>query len=351
MSTLRYTMVLLAGFTLWPPFLSLRAEEGNQPLRVVVTLPDLADITKAVGGDKVTVNALVKGTEDPHNAEAKPSYIKLLSQADLFIQVGMELEVGYVPPLIQNASNAAIANGGRGFLDISVSITPLEVPTSQVDRSMGDVHPFGNPHYLLDPVNGLKAARLIREKLVALRPASRDSFEAGYDAFRKKLGAALVGEKLAEKYDVEKLAILAEHGKLQEFLKSQGDEPLLGGWFGTLAPFYGTKAVGDHNLWPYFAQRFGLVMVGYLEPKPGIAPSTKSLAEMVGRMKSEGVKVVLASPYFDPRHAQFVAEKSGARVVTMGHQVGAHEGCETYLALIDHNVHELAAALGAGPDK
>ena len=213
---------------------------------------------------------------------------------------------------------------------------------------MGDVHPFGNPHYLLDPIDGLKAARLIRDKLTTLRPSAKDAFEAGYAAFRKKLGAALVGEKLAKKYDFEKLAVLAEHGKLLEFLKSQGDGQLLAGWLGLVAPYYGTKAVGDHNLWPYFAQRFGLNMVGYLEPKPGIAPSTKSLAEMVGRMKSEGVKVVLASPYFDQRHAKFVAEKSGARVVTMGHQVGAHQGCETYLSMVDHNVQELAAALGSG---
>jgi ABC-type Zn uptake system ZnuABC Zn-binding protein ZnuA len=300
---------------------------------------------REVGGERVAVTVLVKGTEDPHFVEAKPSFIKSLSQADMFVQVGLEGEVGWVPVLLQQARNAQVLPGGTGFVDASTMITPLEIPPGPIDRSMGDVHPSGNPHYLLDPLQGLKVAQLMRERLTALRPESRSTFESRYTAFRQRLGVALLGEALAQKYDVDKLLLLLEHDRLTAFLRSQGEEGLLGGWLGRVAPYAGTKAVSDHNVWPYFAQRFGLQMVGFMEPRPGLPPTTKHLRELIQAMQAQGVTLILASAYYDPRHAQFLAQNTRARVVPLANQVGAREGTDDYLSMVDYNIRQLVTAL------
>ncbi len=321
------------------------AQGDARPLQVAVTVPDLGSLVWEIGGDQVAVTVFAKGTEDSHFVEAKPSFIKTLSEADLFVEMGMELEMGWAPVLQQNARNAKVLSGARGFLDASTAITPLEVPSGPVDRSMGDVHPAGNPHYLLDPINGLRVARLIRDKLIELRPERREYFDGRYANFRQRLGAALVGDALAKKYDVEKLALLYEAGKLGDFLKSQGEESLLGGWFGLMLPYRGGKVVVDHNMWPYFARRFGISVIGFLEPKPGLPPTTKHLNELIESMRTQGVKVILANPYFDPRFAQFVAERTGAQVVSMAHMVGARPGTNDYISMVDYDVRQLAGAL------
>ncbi len=337
-------VLLSLALTGWTVF----AQEAARPIQVCATVPDLGSLTREVGGDQVSVTVFAKGPEDAHFLEPKPSFIKALSQCDLYIQAGMDLEIGWVPNLLQNARNGAVSPGGRGFLDASSVITPLEVPTGPVDRSMGDVHPLGNPHYLVDPLNGLRVARLIRDKLIELRPSQKSYFEERYVSFSRRLGEALVGEKLARKYDVEKLALLFERGRLEAFLKGQGEASLLGGWLGLMLPYYGTKVVDDHNTWPYFARRFGIQIIGHLEPKPGIPPTTGHLRALVERMRVEGVKAVLASPYYDPRHAQFISENTGARVVNLAHQVGGREGTGDYLSMIDYDVRQLAAALRGG---
>ena len=321
------------------------AQEGGKPIHVCATVSDLGSLTREVGGDQVSVTVFAKGTEDAHFVEAKPSFIKALSHADLYIQVGMDLEIGWAPVLLQNARNGAVLPGGRGYLDASRAISPLEVPTGPVDRSMGDVHPLGNPHYLLDPLNGLKVARLIRDKLITLRPEKKPYFDDRYASFSRRLGAALAGERLAKKYDVEKLALLFEYGRIGSFLKQQGEESFLAGWLGKMLPHYGTKVVADHNLWPYFARRFGISIIGFMEPKPGIPPTTKHLSALAELMGRERVRIVLAASYYDPRHARFISEKTGARVVRMAHQVGAREGTDDYLATIDYNVRQLVDAL------
>jgi ABC-type Zn uptake system ZnuABC Zn-binding protein ZnuA len=321
------------------------AQDVGRPLQVCATVPELGSLAREVGGDQVAVTVFAKGTEDPHFVEAKPSFIKALSQADVFIEGGMELEAGWAPVLLQNARNSRILPGARGFLDASVAIVPLDVPTGPVDRALGDVHAAGNPHYLLDPVNGLKVARLIWEKLIELRPEGRHAFEQRYDAFRQKLGGALVGETLAQKYDPGKLAILYEAGKLNDFLTAQGDAGRLGGWLGLLRPYYGANVVADHNLWPYFARRFGVSVVAFLEPKPGLPPTTKHLNQVIEVMRAQRITVVLANPYFDPRAAQLVAQQTKARIVKMAHQVGARPGTDDYLPMVDYNVRQLAAAL------
>ena len=318
-------------------------------VEVCATTPDLGSLVREIGGEQVDVTVFVKSKEDPHFAEAKPGFVKATNGCELFVQNGLGLEVGYAPALLQAARNPELLPGNRGFLDASGAITPKGVPAGTVDRSMGDVHPHGNPHYLLDPLNGLAVAEKIAAKLTELRPASAGAFAARLAKFRDDLFRHLVGDDLARKYgaEVPKLATLFERGKLLPFLSGQGEAARLGGWFAAMAPHFGARAIQDHPIWLYFADRFGLRIVGSLEPRPGIPPTTKHMNEIVGLMQADGVRIVLASAYYDPRYARFVAEKSGARVLAMANQVGATAGADTYLEMIDHDVRQVAGALGS----
>jgi len=323
---------------------ALRAADA--PLIVCATTPDVGSLVQVIGGQAIKLTVFSKGTENAHFIEAKPRFIKALSEADLLVETGMELEAAWSFVLLKNSRNTAVQPGSPGYLDVARVITPLEVPTGALTRALGDVHPAGNPHFLLDPLCGLKAAALITQKLSELRPAKADYFQANFNDFRQKLCADLVGPTLAAKYDATKLAALYEVGKLDAFLKQQGDEQALGGWLGQMQPYYGAKAVGDHSLWPYFAKRFGLVMVGYLEPKPGLAPTTHHLEELIGTMKADGCKLILASAYYDSRHADFVARNSGAHVARMANMVGARPGTDDYLSMTDYNIRQIVTALG-----
>lgn len=346
MQRLIFLIGLLAGL------LAVRQAAGQEAaptLKVCATIPDLGDIARQIGGDKVSVTVFVKGSEDPHFLEAKPSFIKAASDADAIIFVGLELETGWLPPILTNCRNDKIQPGQPGSIDASAAITPMELPSGPIDRSMGDVHAAGNPHYLTDPVNGIKVARLIADRLSQLRPGAQATFDSNYAAFRSKMCAALVGEQLAKKYEAEKLATLFERGRLHAFLTSQGDDQNLAGWLAQLPEGAGTKAVADHNLWPYFAKRFGLSLVGFLEPKPGVAPTTKHLGDIVDQMKRDGVRIILTTPYFDPRHAKFVSEQTGANVVALTHQCGGLPETDGYLAMCDYNVRGLVAAMKGRP--
>ena len=324
----------------------LRAEEAQAPLKVCATVPDLGNLCKEVGGELVQVTVFSKGPQDPHFLEARPSFIKDLSRADLLIVVGLDLEAGWVPALLKTARNGKVQLGEAGYLDASAVVVRKDLPTGIIDRSLGDVHPQGNPHYLLDPVNGLRVARAIRDRLSDLRAGKKEHFASRYAAFASKLATALLGEKLVAKYDPEKIVTLYDRGGLEPFLKAQGDEGLLGGWAGRLARFRGAPFAADHNLWPYFAGRFDLKIVGFLEPKPGIAPTTRHLGELVAQMKSAQVRGILSVTYFDPRHAEFVAEKTGSRVIRLAHQCGARPATETYLSMMEYNVGQIEKALG-----
>ena len=316
-----------------------------QSLKACVTVPELGSLVQEIGGAQTTLTVFAKGTENPHFVVPKPSFIKALSTCDVYVQIGLDLEIGWAPPLLQNARNGNILPGGQGYIDASTAIAPREIPSTPVDRSMGDIHPRGNPHYLLDPLNGLRIARLLRDRLSALRPASAPYFAERYADFRRRLGVALVGEALADAYDFEKLAVLARHGRLDSFLKRQGQASLLGGWLGSLRPYAGSKLVGDHNAWVYFAELFGFDLVAYLEPLPGMPPTTKHLNTVIELMKTSSVKAVLQAAYYDPRYAQFVSDNSNATIVPMAEQANSRPGTAHYLDMIDYNVKQLAAAL------
>jgi zinc/manganese transport system substrate-binding protein len=196
----------------------IHAQRAASLLRVAATVPELGSLVQEMGGDQVEVTVFGKGTEDADFIEAKPSFIRALSPTDLYVQMGMELEIGWAPVLLQNAGNPNVLPGAKGYLDASTVITPLEVPRGTMDRSRGDVHAAGNPHYLTDPLNGLSGAGLIRDKLAELRPDQHNYFEQRGQAFHQRLGVSIVGETLARKYDFEKLALLYEHGRLADFL-------------------------------------------------------------------------------------------------------------------------------------
>lgn len=317
------------------------SEAGAKPLRVAVTTPDLGSLVETVGGEEVGVTAFVRGGQDPHFVEARPSFIRVLSRADLFVHVGLQLESGWVPALLRNARNPRIQLGAPGNLDASSVVPRLGVITGEVDRSMGDVHAFGNPHYLVDPLNGLRVARAVEARLAALREESAGLFRANTAAFEETLLTQLAGEALVRAHGAPALAKALLAGTLPE----EDDGAALGGWLGVMRPHRGQVVVADHDLWPYFAHRFGINVAAFLEPLPGITPTTKHLAAVARLMKERDVRAILSASYFHQRYARKVSDATGARVVEMANQVGAREGVDSYLSMVDWNVRHVADAL------
>ena len=278
-------------------------------LNVVAATEDLASLTREVGGDKVKVEALGKGYQDPHFVEAKPSFILKLHAADLLVAIGRELEIGWLPPLIQQSRNAKIQPGADGYFDASLTVKILDIPTGQITRAMGDVHPLGNPHYWLDPDNGRRVAQALEEKLAKMSPADAPYFAARYADFDKRL-------REAEKR-----------------------------WDGLMAPYKGWKIVTYHRSWPNFCERFGLEVVGYVEPRPGIPPSPGHTLELIAEMKRRGVKILLVEPYFDLKTPQSIGRETGAKVLVMNPSVGGEKEITDYIKLFDYDIGLLVGAM------
>jgi len=321
-----------------------------KPHAVCATTPDLAALCRTIGGERVAVTCFAKGPEDPHFLDARPSWIRAVSRAEALVEVGRELEIGWLPLLVDNGRNGAVLGGQPGRIVASDAVRALGVPTGPIDRSRGDVHVGGNPHFLVDPLCGLQVARLLAQRFGALWPADREVFLTNFAAFRQQVADAMVGSKVAARYehDAEQLAQLFPSGKLEELLKAQDDLKDLGGWFGELRAWRGSKVVADHDVWPYFAERFGLQVVGFLEPTPGVAPTTAHLAGLVTLMKEQQVRTILSTSYFGPQHAELVARNTGAVIVAMAHQSGARPGTDDYLRCVDSNVRAVVAALQVG---
>jgi ABC-type Zn uptake system ZnuABC Zn-binding protein ZnuA len=318
----------------------LSLAHATEPLQVCATVPDLGDLARAVGGEDVSVTVFARGGDDPHFVDARPSFSKALSRADILVVVGLELEIGWIPVLQQHARNPRIDVGGPGYVDASEAINKLSIPPPDADRSHGDVHAGGNPHYLSDPVNGLRVARLIADRLIALAPERRERIENNWSRFATRVAVALFGAHRGA-------TILASDVVAQAEQETQQSSAEIGGWFAVLRPAAGVHVVADHDLWPYFAQRFGLVINGFLEPKPGIAPTTKHLTALIEHMRQHQVRAILTTSYFDPRHAQVVAERTGAIIIPLAHQVGALPDAGDYLSTIDHNVRALQTGIAA----
>jgi len=316
-----------------------------EPLRICASVPELGLIAQAVGGEQVTVTVFAKPGDDPHHVDPRPSFVVVLARADFLIETGLEQEVGWLPPLVLQARNARLAMGQPGRLVAADAVEILERPTGPIDRSQGDVHPGGNPHFLLDPVNAVLVGDRVAARLSALRPAAAATFAAAAQALRNAIGEALAGPVLHARFDGVKLGILAGRQGLVGFLREQGAATDLGGWLARLGPQAGRRVVVDHNLWPYVAQRFGLVTVGALEPLPGVAPSSRHLASVVAIIREQQVGALLVSPFFDRRVVDVVVAASGVHVAAMAHQPGSMPGTGTLLEWYGHNVDELVRAL------
>jgi ABC-type Zn uptake system ZnuABC Zn-binding protein ZnuA len=283
-------------------------------LDVVVTTPDLAAVAKEVGGNRVTIVTLARPTEDPHFVDAKPSFIVKLSRADALIQGGAELEIGWLPPLLTGARNSKLSPGMPGDIRCNQGIRMLEVPAS-LDRSQGDIHAAGNPHFLMDPVNAEIVARTIADAFAKMDSADAEFFHANQKKFTEELNAKLVE------------------------------------WEKQLAPFKGQPLVAYHNSWPYFAARFGLKSELFLEPKPGIPPSPAHLADVIAAMKEQKAHVIIVDPYLSRRTAETVARSTGATVVDVAQFPGGVKGTEGgYIPLMDYLVNSIAKAFAAGGD-
>jgi ABC-type Zn uptake system ZnuABC Zn-binding protein ZnuA len=268
----------------------------------VTSTADLAALAREVGGDKINVDSIAKGYQDPHFVEAKPSFLLRLRQADLLICVGLQLEIGWLPPLITQSGNSRIQTGAPGYLDASQFAEILEIPQGVVTRAEGDVHPLGNPHYWLDPDNGRRIAGGIANKLAALDPANAAYYQKGYQDFDRRLS-------------------VAEQR-----------------WDAAMKPYRGRKVVTYHRSFTSFARHFGLDVIGYVEPRPGIPPTPGHTVELIQLIKRENCQLVLVEPYFDLKTPQSIGRDSGAQVVVFLPSVGGEKQVTTYFELFDYDI-------------
>lgn len=277
-------------------------------LRVVTSSTDLADMVRAVGGDKITVSSLSKGTQDLHKVEPRPSMVMKVRKANMLVRLGMDLDL-WAQSIIDAARNSKVIYGSEGYVDASGRIDKLQVPTGKVDMRMGAIHIFGNPHYWLDPVNANLILEDITNRLCLLLPEGEEYFKQNFHQYTGKIDSAITE------------------------------------WQREMQPFAGTKIVTYHNSWIYFANRFNLQIAGYLEPKPGIPPTPSHIASLVEIMKEEQVRVIIIEPYYNLRVAEVVAKRSGAKVLVLPSSVGGVNGVDTYLVLFDYIIHKLSEAL------
>jgi ABC-type Zn uptake system ZnuABC Zn-binding protein ZnuA len=300
------SFMALVLFTLSPA-----SAEAASKLRVVTATTDLAALASEVGGDRIDVESVARGYQDPHFVEAKPSFLLKLRKADLLIVIGLQLEIGWLPPLIAQSGNPRIQIGAPGYLDASDFAEILEKPTGVVTRAMGDVHPLGNPHYWLDPENGRRIARAIQMKLAEMRPEDAGYFEQRFQAFSQRLT------------NEEKT------------------------WDEEMKPLHGLKVVSYHKSWPNFAKRFDLDVVGYIEPRPGIPPSPGHTLELIALMRRENIKLIMVEPYFDLKTPNSIASQTGAQVLVMLPSVGGEKEVTDYFKLFDYDIALLTKAVKA----
>lgn len=280
---------------------------ASAALSLLATTPDLADLAKRVGGGRVSVDSLAKGTEDLHAVPLRPSFLPRLNRADAVVSLGLGAEHAFLPALLQAAQNPRILPGSDGYLDCSSGVKPLQVP-ERLTRAEGEQHPQGNPHYNIDPRNGPAMADALAQGLSRLDPAGAEDYKRNAEAFKKELA-----------------------GRLESWRKA-------------LAPLKGLKAVSQHRDMVYLADFAGLVMVGEAEPKPGIAPSPKHLAELSARMRAEGAKLVIREAHYPPSTAAWLAEQSGAKVAVVAVMGGAFPDSKDWFGMMEHNVKALAGA-------
>ncbi len=314
-------------------------------IRVVAVLPDAGWLVRELAGDRAELTVLLTGREDPHYLTARPSYILAAHRADAFIDPGMQLTVGYVPLILKNSRNSKIQVGMPGFIDTSIFIDKLDVPT-RLSRAAGDVHPQGNPHYNLDPVRMIEAARAVAIGLARIDPKNSKLYRKNFLRLREKLIRRLVGDVLVDAVGPDKLLFLLKKNRLIPFLKRvrAGNRPIiryLGGWLREMLPFRGSAFISHHKLWSYFAQRFGLVSLGELEPKPGIPPSAKHLRRIIRLASEKRPRWIFAASYQPLKTARFVSKKTGIPYLVLPVLVNAVPSVKTYPQMIDYIIAQI----------
>jgi len=311
-------------------------------VKVVTTVQDYAAIAREIGRNRVEVEAIVAGNADAHFIKPKPSYAIMLRDADLFVSTGLDLEL-WAPVIVNKAGNRKIVDGAEGYVSASHGLELLEKPAS-MDRSAGDVHIYGNPHITTSPLNITVIARNIATGLCKVDPEGCDTYKVNLDDFNDRIARRLYGDQLVEALGVDALDPLARSGRLVPFLEEHGLVGELGGWLGEAMPFRGQKLVCYHKNWIYFTTLFGLSVVDYVEPKPGIPPTARHVAELIERIEDENVHVLLTANYFERSKPELIAERTGIVPVVVPMYVQGEPGIETYFDLVDLWVGRLKTA-------
>ncbi|MCU0233577.1 MAG: metal ABC transporter substrate-binding protein [Thermoanaerobaculales bacterium] len=317
---------------LWIGLLAASAT-AEAAVKVVATQETYASIAREIGGDRIVAEAIVEGAADVHFVKPKPSYAVMLQDADLFISTGLDLEL-WAPVLVNKSGNRAIADGGAGYVAAAHGVELMEKPTS-LDRSAGDVHIFGNPHIQTSPVNMSVVAANIATGLCKVDPQGCAVYRANLAAFQDRLARRLYGDVLVELLGTATLDPLARSGRLVSFLEERGRLADLGGWLAEGLPFRGRPVICYHRDWTYFASLFGLIVVDYVEPKPGIPPTARHVAELIERIEREDIGVLVSANYFERSKPQLIADRTGIAPVVVPMSVGGEPGVETYFDLVD----------------
>jgi len=313
---------------------------ASAKLKIVTTTADLASIAAAVGGEQVSVSSIITGARDAHRIEAKPSYMSRTSSADMFIAVGLDLEIGYEKPIIDGSGNNKVQPGSAGHVYASEFAYVLEKPTGAVTRAQGDIHPYGNPHIWLDPYNGRLIAQGLRDRFSKVDKAHAALFDKNCDAFTHRLDTAMFGTDAVGKFGGDKLWAWSNDGTLREKAGSN-----LGGWAQKMAPLAGTPIVTYHRSLSYLAKRFRFKVVDELEPKPGLEPTPGHLASVIRVASEEHVRAIVQEPFFSTQHGKLVASRSGAKLVVIPQNVGQGAGTEDYIGLFNVIVDTLTREL------
>jgi len=328
-------------------FLIISISNANEKINVVTTLSTYADIAKNIGGDKVTVKYIVAGDQDAHFVRPKPSYAMLLSDADLFVSTGLDLEL-WVPTLVDMSKNTNIRSGQKGFVAAYDGIKLLDKPTV-LSRSEGGLHIYGNPHITPNPLNLKIVAENIAIGLEKIDPVNSDYYRLNTKNFQDEIDKKTFGEDLVKLMGGSLLTKLANNGTLIDFLSSKEYKGImmidyLSGWMKEALPLRGKKIVAYHKNWAYFREIFGIDIIGYVEPKPGIPPSPKHVEELVQEMKKNNVKILFAANYFDENKVRRICEKVGATPVIVPMFVGGAPNTENVFKLFDSWISELNKA-------
>jgi zinc/manganese transport system substrate-binding protein len=302
-------------------------------VKVVATQETYAAVAREIGGDRVSAESIIPGAADAHFVKPKPSYAVMLRDADLFVSTGLDLEL-WAPVLVNKAGNRKIADGAVGYVAAAHGVDLLERPTS-LDRSAGDVHIYGNPHIQTSPINITVVAGNVATGLCKVDPEGCDVYRANLAAFNDRIARRLYGDTLPDLLGVETLDAMAKNGRLVDFLKDRGQLDVLGGWLAEAMPFRGRTIVCYHKNWIYFTTLFGLNVMDYVEPKPGIPPTARHVAELVERIQNEHVRVLMAANYFERSKPQLIADRTGILPVVVPMSVGGEPGVDTYFDLVD----------------